>query len=99
MATVFQNLRAKGTLVVLGVATFAGITVTSITSSGSITGTTLSGTTLNINRSTTGSGKQVIHGGDGAYICLRDADNVGWTMISGNNGAITVNGANSTMCP
>lgn len=99
MATRFTSLGVKGALVVAGLLTGATITATSLTSSNIEATGTLSGATLQVNSAVQGSGKLLIQGSSGAYICVRDSDSAGYSMIRALNGTLTTTIAGATMCP
>lgn len=60
---------------------------------------TLSGSTFQINKQGIGSGKLLVNGGSGSYLCLRDSDSAGYSMIRALNGTLTTTIAGPTMCP
>jgi hypothetical protein len=103
MATVFQNLRARGTLTVIGLTTLATVAVTTLTAT-TITGTTIkatgsfTGATLQIN-DTTGSGNINVFGPDGGGVCFFDTDAAGWTVCSYLNGVQACSIATAGYCP
>lgn len=57
----------------------------------------LSGSTLTVNGA--GSGKVSLQGRNGGKICILDTDSIGYTVLSGNDGALTGRASAGGECP
>lgn len=103
MPTRFTSLGVKGPLTVAGLLTAGVVALTTVTgTTGTFTQlnyTTGSGGSLDISRPTQGSGKILIDGSSGAYLCLQDSDHAGYTLVQALNGTVTGKTAGAGMCP
>lgn len=104
MPTTFRSARIAGALTVVGALTAGVVALTTLTAT-SITASTgeftsaLSGALIQVNKVGPGSGKLLLSGGSGAYLCIFDSDKAGYTMVRSLNGTLTSTIAGSTMCP
>lgn len=92
---------ALGSVLSLTITTLTATTanLTTVNATNVETTGTMSGGHIQVNKQGTGSGKLTITGGSGSYICLRDSDNAGYSMIRALNGTLTTTIAGATMCP